>query len=216
MCFLHIRHYVLQHKLSLYKYFKCSFFKEGSLCKSCFFHQQILLCVQFCVRLLFFRFCFVHFVYELLLFNIFPIFFMMPKYIGSPVTCSVSLYFFTIFSHCTEKSGQALDRLERAYGKRKFKEIFKTITVDNGVEFADYENLIKYDRTKIYYCHPYCSGERGSNENQNKLVRRWIKKGDDIGKFTKQDIRKINDWINQYPRKMFKGLSSQEMLVQHE
>ena len=60
------------------------------------------------------------------------------------------------------------------------------------------------------------SGERGSNENQNKLVRRWIKKGDDIGKFTKQDIRKINDWINQYPRKMFKGLSSQEMLVQHE
>lgn len=141
---------------------------------------------------------------------------MMPKYIGSPVTCSVSLYFFTIFSHCTEKSGQALDRLERAYGKRKFKEIFKTITVDNGVEFADYENLIKYDRTKIYYCHPYCSGERGSNENQNKLVRRWIKKGDDIGKFTKQDIRKINDWINQYPGKMFKGLSSQEMLVQHE
>lgn len=107
MCFLHIRHYVLQHKLSLYKYFKCSFFKEGSLCKSCFFHQQILLCVQFCVRLLFFRFCFVHFVYELLLFNIFPIFFMMPKYIGSPVTCSVSLYFFTIFSHCTEKSGQS-------------------------------------------------------------------------------------------------------------
>ena len=107
MCFLHIRYYVLQHKLSLYKYFKCSFFKEGSLCKSCFFHQQILLCVQFCVRLLFFRFCFVHFVYELLLVNIFPIFFMIPKYIGSPVTCSVSLYFFTIFSHCTEKSGQS-------------------------------------------------------------------------------------------------------------
>ena len=50
----------------------------------------------------------------------------------------------------------------------------------------------------------------------DRLVRRWIKKGDDIGKFTKQDIRKINDWINQYPRKMFKGLSSQEMLVQHE
>lgn len=111
---------------------------------------------------------------------------------------------------------KALDRLERAYGKRKFKEIFKTITVDNGVEFADYENLIKYNRTKIYYCHPYCSGERGSNENQNKMIRRWIKKGEDIGKFTKQDIRKINDWINQYPRKMFKGLSSQEMLVQHE
>lgn len=111
---------------------------------------------------------------------------------------------------------KALDRLERVYSKRKFKEIFKTITVDNGVEFSDYENLIRYDRTKIYYCHPYSSGERGSNENQNKMIRRWIKKGEDIGKYTRQDIRKINDWINQYPRKMFNGLSSQEMLVQHE
>mgnify|MGYP002304714367 FL=1 len=111
---------------------------------------------------------------------------------------------------------KALDRLERVYGKKKFRQFFKTITVDNGVEFSDYENLVKYDRTKIYYCHPYSSGERGSNENQNKLVRRWIKKGEDIGKYTKQDIKKINCWINQYPRKLFNGLSSNEMLVQFE
>lgn len=111
---------------------------------------------------------------------------------------------------------KALDRLERSYGKIKFREIFKTITVDNGVEFADYENLIKYDRTKIYYCHPFCSGERGSNENQNKMIRRWIRKGDDIGKYSKKDIEKIEYWINHYPRKMFGGLSSHEMFVQNE
>lgn len=111
---------------------------------------------------------------------------------------------------------KALDRLERVYGKKKFRQFFKTITVDNGVEFSDYENLVKYDRTKIYYCHPYSSGERGSNENQNKLVRRWINKGEDIGKYTKKEIKNINSWINQYPRKMFDGLSSNEMLVQYE
>ena len=111
---------------------------------------------------------------------------------------------------------KALDRLERSYGKRKFRETFKTITVDNGVEFADYENLIKYDRTKIFYCHPFCSGERGSNENQNKMIRRWIRKGEDIGKYCKKDIEKIENWINHYPRKIFGGLSSHEMFVQNE
>ena len=56
-----------------------------------------------------------------------------------------------------------------------FKKIFKTITVDNGVEFANYEGMVyslhldlkgqQQKRTEIYYCHPYASWERGSNEN---------------------------------------------------
>ena len=56
---------------------------------------------------------------------------------------------------------KALDRLERSYGKMKFREIFKTITVDNGVEFADYENLIKYDRTKNILLPSVLLRERG-------------------------------------------------------
>ena len=101
----------------------------------------------------------------------------------------------------------ALDKLEKEY-KDKFSLIFKSITVDNGVEFLDMASIEKsvYDklskRTTIYYAHPYCSWERGSNENNNKLIRKFIKKKTDIKNFSVAYIKKIQDWINNYPRKL--------------
>ncbi|MBP3460360.1 MAG: IS30 family transposase [Lachnospiraceae bacterium] len=106
----------------------------------------------------------------------------------------------------------ALNDLEKVNGKRNFKKIFKTITCDNGLEFSDYEGITKCKRTKLYYCHPYCSSERGSNENANKLIRRWIPKGEDIGKYSNEDIYFIQEWINNYPRRLFNGLSSNEYM----
>lgn len=104
-----------------------------------------------------------------------------------------------------------LDRIERKLGRRNFRKIFKTITCDNGVEFLDYYSTVKHNRTELYYCHPYCSSERGSNENQNKLIRRWIPKGDDIGLYNKNDIAAIQEWINTLPRKKFDGQSSSDL-----
>ena len=80
----------------------------------------------------------------------------------------------------TDTIAKALDKLERKY-KGKFYETFKTITFDNGVEFMGYQGLekscrISNKRTNIYYAHPYCSGERGTNENNNRMIRRWIPK----------------------------------------
>lgn len=106
---------------------------------------------------------------------------------------------------------KALDRIERKIGRCNFRRTFKTITVDNGAEFMDYDAITKHNRTDLYYCHPYCSGERGSNENQNKLVRRWIPKGDDIGLYSDQDIAFIQEWINNLPRKHFSGASSADL-----
>lgn len=110
---------------------------------------------------------------------------------------------------------KALNRLERKMGAPAFRETFKTITCDNGMEFTDVKGiekskLNKGQRTMLYFAHPYCSGERGSNENQNKMIRRWIPKGDDIGLYTDMEIQQIEDWINNLPRKMFGGLSSVE------
>lgn len=90
------------------------------------------------------------------------------------------------------------------------------ITVDNGTEFADCEGIEKKDkkgkkRTEVYYCHPYCSAERGSNENQNRMIRRHIPKGTNFDRKTKKDIQKVEDWLNNYPRPMFDGRSSQEL-----
>lgn len=105
-----------------------------------------------------------------------------------------------------------LDRIERACGIRAFRNKFKTITCDNGMEFSDYQGIersIKNNgkRTEVYFCHPFCSSERGSNENQNKLIRRHIPKGADISNYSKKDIEYIQDWINNYPRKMYGGMS---------
>ena len=117
----------------------------------------------------------------------------------------------------TQKSViRELNKIEKEYGKVKFKETFKTITADNGVEFLDQKGMEKSSfkiekRTQIYYCHAYCSWERGSNENANKLVRRWIPKGSDINNYSKKYIKKIETWINNYPRKKFKGLTSIEL-----
>jgi IS30 family transposase len=73
----------------------------------------------------------------------------------------------------------------------------------------------KQNRTKIYYCHPYSSWERGSNENQNKLIRRHIPKGADFDTMTQGDIDKIEDWINNYPRKIL-GYKTSEQAYNEE
>ncbi len=56
-------------------------------------------------------------------------------------------------------------------------------------------------------------GERGSNENANKLIRRFIPKGTDIGKLTHKDVKRIEEWINNYPRKIHGYRSANEMAV---
>lgn len=117
-----------------------------------------------------------------------------------------------------EEVKKALNRIEKAYGSRFFK-MFKTITVDNGSEFNDVDGMKKAlyrvgDRFELYYCHPYSSWERGSNENQNRLVRRFYPKGSDFdepGYITRSNIKECEDWINKMPRKMFGGLSSDEV-----
>jgi len=110
---------------------------------------------------------------------------------------------------------RALNHIERKLGAPTFRETFKTITCDNGVEFSDWQAmekscLNKGNRTKTYFAHPYSSWERGSSENEKTLIRRWIPKGDDIGLYSDQEIQWIENWSNKYPRKIFGGLSSKE------
>lgn len=110
-----------------------------------------------------------------------------------------------------------IDKLERHFGSGKFKDMFKTITCDNGCENLDYEGIERSaitngKRTKVYYAHPYSSYERGTNECANKLIRRFIPKGCDISLFTKKQVKYIQNWINNYPRRIFGGLSSVDLM----
>lgn len=112
-----------------------------------------------------------------------------------------------------------LDRLEEKWGDM-FYQVFKSITVDNGSEFADYSGLEKScrreeKRTTVYYCHPYSSYERGSNENQNKMIRRHVPKGTDFDDMPEADVKQMEDWINDYPRRKL-GYSSSNTIFQDE
>lgn len=115
----------------------------------------------------------------------------------------------------TASTVSALDKLEKKYGK-KFHLIFKSITVDNGCEFADcagMERSIKdgSQRTKLFFCHPYSAYERGSNENQNLLIRRFFPKGTSFDKVALKSIQRVEDWINNYPRKIFDHKSADDL-----
>lgn len=100
-----------------------------------------------------------------------------------------------------------LDGLEKRLGITAFKQIFKSITCDNGTEFADWRNMELSRRgnslrTAVFYCHPYCSSERGSNENQNRILRRFIPKGIPIAHFSDSDISRACKYMNDLPRKL--------------
>lgn len=110
---------------------------------------------------------------------------------------------------------KALDKIERKY-RHHFGEVFKTITMDNGSEFLDYKRmeasiLHEGNRTSCYYAHPYSAWERGSNENANKLIRRFVPKGTDIGRLSVGDVRRIEYWINNYPRRMLGYRTAQQV-----
>lgn len=116
-------------------------------------------------------------------------------------------------SHTADEVAKALNRIEKRLGTN-FYSVFKTITVDNGSEFKDFEALEKAvnrvgKRTKVYYCHARSPQERGSNENANLLIRRWLPKGTDFDKvITRDKVKNIEEWMNFYPRRLFKGKCS--------
>ena len=117
----------------------------------------------------------------------------------------------------TESVVHCLNVLERKYGST-FRKIFKTITVDNGSEFSDVNGMQKSiyrgKRLSMYYCHPYSSYERGSNERMNREIRRWLPKGSNFSKASVAEIQCVENWINSYPREIFQYATSSEQFNQ--
>ena len=100
----------------------------------------------------------------------------------------------------TESVNKALDQIFNEFKEKKNK-VFKSITSDNGLEFA---NLSIYENSNIdiYYTHPYSSFERGTNERHNGLIRRFIKKGTALKDISLDFIFWICEWMNSLPRKI--------------
>ena len=118
---------------------------------------------------------------------------------------------------CAASVVHCLNVLERKYG-RLFRKIFKTITVDNGSEFSDYQGLERSvfgrgrgKRTTVFFCHPYRSCERGSNERMNREIRRKVPKGTDLAKLSENDVKEIETWLNYYPRRILDYACAEEI-----
>jgi IS30 family transposase len=85
--------------------------------------------------------------------------------------------------------------------KRLPPEARRTLTLDNGTENAAHEELTAKLGTKCYFAQPYAAWQRGSNEQINGLVRRYLPKGTDFSKIDKDQIKRIERLINNRPRK---------------
>ena len=107
---------------------------------------------------------------------------------------------------------KGLEILRRQYGSL-FPKVFRSITSDNGSEFSSLTELFK--EGKVYFTHPYSSGERGTNEKQNSLVRRFIPKGKDISAVPEYVVQKVQDWINRLPRRLL-GYHTPEELFKEQ
>src|SRR5690606_34804078 len=87
----------------------------------------------------------------------------------------------------------------------------KTMTYDNGIEMANHKWLTKKTGMDIYFAHPYSSWERGTNENTNGLIRRFLPKGTDFNKISAQRLKEIENILNNRPRKVLGFRTPNEM-----
>lgn len=117
---------------------------------------------------------------------------------------------FNVHDRKKDRIISVIDYLQGIYGKY-FPTVFKTITFDNGTEFADCKSIEKNGRTIVFYAHPYSSFERGTNENWNGIVRRYIPKESSFSNLNNEVIKRINNKINNLPRKRFNYKTPKEL-----
>ena len=97
--------------------------------------------------------------------------------------------------------------------KRK-KQKIKSITLDNGVEFSKHDLLTSDTGIPIYFCFPYHSWEKGTNENTNGLIRQYFPKGKIHDKISLSKIKKVQDKLNHRPRKSLNWLTPHEVFIE--
>jgi IS30 family transposase len=121
---------------------------------------------------------------------------------GALLTMTERLSRYTIIAKLEEKTSSqtnlALSFALSAYDK----DLLKSITYDNGSEFAGHKEVNNvYDLTS-YFCEPYHSWEKGTVENRNGVIRYYFPKGTDFSKITLERIKYVQDKINNRPMKL--------------
>jgi IS30 family transposase len=84
---------------------------------------------------------------------------------------------------------------------RLAKETVASITGDNGPENAEHRKIANILRALFFFCHPYHSWEKGTVENRNGVIRRYLPRGTDLSKWSQKELDEIADDINNTPMK---------------
>lgn len=88
----------------------------------------------------------------------------------------------------------------------------KSMTYDNGIEMAKHQKITEKTGMKIYFAHPYSSWERGTNENTNGLIRRYLPKGTNFNEIDIKQLMNIQEKLNNRPRKIIGYKTPKEMM----
>lgn len=110
----------------------------------------------------------------------------------------------------------SIDEVHKAFVKikKRFPEM-KSITTDNDILFRMHKTLEKLLELKIYFCHPYHSWEKGTVENLNKQIRKYIPKGSDISKYDEEYISLVEEKCNDRFMEILKFKTPKEKLLEH-
>jgi transposase, IS30 family len=93
--------------------------------------------------------------------------------------------------------------------------LLRTMTFDNGKEFAQHEALAAATGMSVYFAQPYCAWQRGTNENTNGLVRQYLPKGTDLTAYSHHEVAAIQSSLNDRPRKRLDYRTPREALTQN-
>ena len=93
-------------------------------------------------------------------------------------------------------------------------ERLKTLTLDNGLEFAGHQDLSRQLDVDVYFARPYHSWERGLNENTNGLIRQFFPKQTDFTQVSDAQVLEVQDLLNARPRKSLGWLTPHQVLVE--
>ncbi len=91
-------------------------------------------------------------------------------------------------------------------------ELIKSITTDRGPENHGYQEITDTLKTKVYFCNPYHSWEKGAVENTNGRVRRFLPKGKTLENLTNSYLKRVENQMNNTPRKCLKFRTPNEVL----
>jgi transposase, IS30 family len=101
---------------------------------------------------------------------------------------------------CDRKARRVARKIESRMEKLP-PQLRRTVTFDNGKEFAEHDHLAERLDLAVYFAKPYCSWQRGTNEHTNGLLRQFLPKGTDLHSVSWQELKHYTNLINDRPRK---------------